>query len=380
MKAGLLTVAALAASATAQVHRAHRNIHKKRDVVTAYEYATVTAPQVIVYVDGNGNPVSTGAPSGAAPTAYQAPAAPAKSESPIPPAYSAPAAPAKSSAAPAVYSSAKTSAAAKPSASSYTPSSGSSSGLGMVYSPYNDDGTCKDSSAVNSDFEKLDGYSLFRLYGTDCNQVANVLSAAKSKNAKIFAGVFNIADVTNEVNTIIAAAKNDWSSIDTVSIGNELVNNKQATPEQVIAAIGTARGLLKAAGYTGNVVTVDTFVAMIANPSLCQASDYAAANCHAFFDGGRTAEQAGEFVLEQSKRVADACAGKRVVITESGWPWQGGSNGVAVPSVANQKAAISSLKSSFSKDLILFTAFDDMWKQDSGATYGCEKYYGILGH
>lgn len=379
MKAGLLTVAALAASATAQVHRAHRNIHKKRDVVTAYEYATVTAPQVIVYVDGNGNPVSTGAPSGAAPTAYQAPAAPAKSESPIPPAYSAPAAPAKSSAAPAVYSSAKTSAAAKPSASSYTPSSGSSSGLGMVYSPYTDNGGCKDASQVNSDFEKLDGYSLFRVYGTDCNQVANVLSAAKAKNAKVFAGVFDINNVANEVNIIIEAAKNDWSSIDTVSIGNELVN--QGTPaDKVVAAIGTARGLLKAAGYTGNVVTVDTFVAMIANPSLCQASDYAAANCHAFFDGGRTAEQAGEFVLEQSKRVADACGGKRVVITESGWPWQGGSNGVAVPSVENQKAAISSLKSSFTKDLILFTAFDDLWKTDSADTHGCEKYYGILGH
>lgn len=377
MKAGLLTVAALAASATAQVHRAHRNLHKKRDVVTAYEYATVTAPHVVVYVDGNGNPVSTGAPAGAAPTAYQAPA-PAKSDTTIPSAYSVPPAPAKSSAsAPAAYSPAKTSAAAKPSASSYSPSS---SGLGMGYSPYNADGTCKDSSAVNSDFEQLSGYSLFRIYGTDCNQVANVLSAAKAKNAKVFAGVFDINNVANEINIIIEAAKNDWSSIDTVSIGNELVNNNQATPEAVIAAIGTARGMLKAAGYTGNVVTVDTFVAMIANPSLCQASDYAAANCHAFFDGSKTAEEAGAFVLDQSKRVADACGGKRVVITESGWPWQGDSNGAAVPSTQNQQAAISSLKSSFSKDLILFSAYDDLWKTDSASTYGCEKYWGIMGH
>jgi exo-beta-1,3-glucanase (GH17 family) len=361
---------------------AHRNLHKKRDVVTAYEYATVTAPQVVVYVDGNGNPVSTGAPAGAAPTAYQAPA-PAKSESPIPAAYSAPAknspaapaysAPSKSSPAAPAYSPAKSSAAPKANPSSYV------SGLGMVYSPYNDDGTCKDTAAVNADFEKLDGYSLFRTYGTDCNQTANVLSAAKAKNAKIFAGVFNIADVENEIKLITEAAQNDWSSVDTISIGNELVN--QGTPaDKVVAAIGTARGLLKAAGYTGNVVTVDTFVAMIANPSICEASDYAAANCHAFFDGGRTAEQAGQFVLDQSKRVADACGGKRVVITESGWPWQGSSNGAAVPSVENQKAAISSLKSSFTKDLILFTAFDDMWKKDSADTHGCEKYYGILGH
>ncbi|CZT18694.1 related to cell wall glucanase (Scw4) [Ramularia collo-cygni] len=374
MKAGLFTIAALAASATAQVHRAHRNLHKKRDVVTAYEYATVTAPQVVVYVDGNGNPVSTGTPGGAAPTAYQAPA-PAKSESPIPAAYSAPPkynpSPAKNSPAPPAYSPAKSSAAPRP--APYA------SGLGMVYTPYTDAGGCKDASQVNADFEKLDGYNLFRIYGTDCNQVENVLSAAKAKKAKVFAGVFNIAEVEKEIAIIVEAAKNDWSSIDTVSIGNELVN--QGTPaDKVVAAIGTARTLLKAAGYTGNVVTVDTFVAMIANPSICEASDYAAANCHAFFDGGRTAEQAGDFVLEQSKRVADACGGKRVVITESGWPWQGNANGAAVPSKENQQAAIASLKSSFSKDLILFTAFDDLWKKDTADTHGCEKYYGILGH
>lgn len=368
MKAGLLTIAALAATATAQVHRAHRNAHKKRDVVTEIEYATVTAPQVIVYVDSNGKPISTGVPSGAAPTAYQAPA-PAKSESPIPPSYSVPAAPID-------YKPAKSSAPAKPRPTS------SSSGLGMAYSPYNADGTCKTSSEVSSDIDQLDGYSLFRIYGTDCNQVANVLSAAKAKNAKVFAGVFDIDQVEQEINIIIEAAKNDWSCIDTVSIGNELVNQGTA-PSKVVAAIGTARGLLTAAGYTGSVVTVDTFTAMIANPSICEASDYAAANCHPFFDGGRTAEQAGEFVVQQSQRVADACGGKRVVITETGWPWQGEANNLAVPSVQNQQAAISSLKSSFSKnsqDLILFSAYDDLWKQDNAATFGCEKYWGIYGH
>lgn len=49
--------------------------------------------------------------------------------------------------------------------------------LGMVYSPYNSDGTCKDAGAVKSDLAKLSNYEVIRIYGTDCNQVPNVLAA-----------------------------------------------------------------------------------------------------------------------------------------------------------------------------------------------------------
>ncbi|CAK4033617.1 glycoside hydrolase family 17 [Lecanosticta acicola] len=309
MKANLLTIAALAVTAHAQVHRVphHRHAHLKKD-------EPVAAPSYSGGSSSDGG--SGGSGSGA-------------------------------------------------------------SGLGIAYSPYRADGTCKDSSEVKSDFEKINGYGMVRLYGTDCHQTANVLAAAKPKNMKIMAGIFDINNVADEAQCIIEAAKNDWDSIHTVSVGNELVN--QGTPAgTVVAAIGTARDVLQGAGYNGNVVTVDTFVAMIANPSICEASDYAAANCHAFFDGGRTAEQAGPFVKEQAERVKNACGGKKTVITESGWPWKGESNGVAVADKQNQGVAIQSLKDNFSKNLVLFTAFDDLWKKDSGDTYGCEKYYGIL--
>lgn len=385
MKAGLFTVAALAAGATAQIHRVrnHLHLHEKKDNVvyeTKYNIVTATSPNAIVYVDGNGKPVSTGY-GGAAPPTYQTPAAappapapapPApkqqqSSSSPAPPAYQPPASTPEAPAAP-------------PKSSPAPPSSGSgsgASGLGISYSPYNADGSCKSADQVKSDFQKISDYSMVRLYGTDCSQVQNVMAAAKPKNMKLFVGIFDIANCASEAKTIVDAAKGNWDMIDTVSVGNELVN--QGTPaSSVVAAIGTARGVLKAAGYNGNVVTVDTFTAMIANPSICQASDYAAANCHAFFDGGKTADQAGSFVKDQAQRVKDACGGKRTVITESGWPWQGGSNGVAVPSRANQQTAIKSLKDNFSKDLILFTAYDDMWKKDNAGTHGCEKYWGFL--
>ncbi|KAI9868463.1 MAG: hypothetical protein M1813_005907 [Trichoglossum hirsutum] len=269
---------------------------------------------------------------------------------------------------------------APPPSSVAAASSGSGSGYGIVYSPYNADGTCKSQDQVNSDFGKMSDYSLVRIYGVDCNQVSTVLNAAKPKGMKVFAGIYDVDKVDAQVQTLIAAAKSSWESIDTVSVGNEVVNAGGAVAP-VVAAVNSARSQLRAAGYGGPVVTVDTFIALINHPELCQASDYAAANCHAFF-AGVDASTAGSYVSQQAAAVSKACGGKKTVITESGWPHQGSPNGGAVPSKPNQQAALGSLKSSFSSnpsDLIFFTAFDDLWKKDNGNTFGCEKFYGILG-
>lgn len=251
--------------------------------------------------------------------------------------------------------------------------------FGIVYSPYNADSTCKSQDQVYADFQKFIDYTVVRIYGVDCNQVTTVLNAAKRYNMKIFAGIFDLTDLPGSLRTIIQAAKGDWSYFNTISIGNELINKGQNTPAQVIGAINSARQTLRAAGYTGPVVTVDTFNAMIQHPEICRASDYCAANCHAFFDAYMTPEQAGAYVKKQARLVSAAAGGKKVVITESGWPHAGQANGKAVPSRENQQKAISSLKNSFpGGGIIMFSAFDDKWKKDNSWTFGTEKYWGFL--
>jgi exo-beta-1,3-glucanase (GH17 family) len=219
---------------------------------------------------------------------------------------------------------------------------------------------------------------MVRIYGTDCEQVPSVIKAAKAKGMKVFAGIYDISQVESEAQTLIDAAKNDWDMIDTVSVGNEVVNNGGSVSD-VVNAINTARSMLKSAGYNGKVVTVDTFSAIIDNPELCKASDFAAANCHAFFNADTTAENAGQYVADQAAQVKKACGGMDTMITESGWPSRGDSNGAAVPSEANQKAAISSLRAAFSDNIVLFSAFDDLWKTNTAATFNAEQYWGIYG-
>jgi exo-beta-1,3-glucanase (GH17 family) len=46
---------------------------------------------------------------------------------------------------------------------------------------------------------------------------------------------------------------------------------------------------------------------------------------------------------------------------------------MGVPGVANQKKAIKGIVETQGKDVILFTAFNDMWKKDTAATMGAEK-------
>jgi exo-beta-1,3-glucanase (GH17 family) len=201
---------------------------------------------------------------------------------------------------------------------------------------------------------------------------------------KLFAGIFDLSTLSSEVATIVSAANGDWSSFDTISVGNELVNSGTASASAVVADIGTARTLLKAAGYTGKVVTVDTLVAARANPSLCDASDYCAVNCHPFFDGSYAATDSGKFLQDMIPTLQDVLSNKsqQIVITETGWPWKGDSNQKAVPSLENQAAAVSSIKAAFSSSpdaVFLFTAFNTLWKTSSSAQFDAEQYWGLDG-
>ncbi|RAH46057.1 putative cell wall glucanase (Scw4), partial [Aspergillus brunneoviolaceus CBS 621.78] len=260
---------------------------------------------------------------------------------------------------------------------------------GIAYSPYTAEGTCKPATQITHDLAQLTSYALVRIYGTDCDQTRLVLAAARGLGLQVFAGLFDLRHFTDDLALIIAAVGGDWGRIHTIAIGNELLNSGQNTAAEVVGAVQAARATLRAAGYPGPVVAVDTVAAHLANPAVCAASDYCAANCHAFFDEEVEAAGAGAFVRGQVGKLLEMMEGdgdgdgdtskrKKVVITESGWPHAGQANGKAVPSLENQRAAVRSLREAFARSgLVLFSSFDDLWKVDNGYTFGAEKFWGI---
>lgn len=188
---------------------------------------------------------------------------------------------------------------------------------GIVYTPYNADGTCKIAPVVAADIARIFGYGfgMVRIYGVDCNQVPNVLAAAKPLGIKVFLGVYDMGQCEAQLTQLIQSVGGDWSPIYAVSIGNEIVNSGALSAGAMVDKVNQSRATLRAAGYGGPVVTVDTWVAIIANPILCQNSDFVAANCHPFFDGNVLPSGAGKFMSDSIAKLQAACGGKEVLIT-----------------------------------------------------------------
>ncbi|KAK5625490.1 hypothetical protein RRF57_001206 [Xylaria bambusicola] len=382
-------------------HRNNGALHAKRDRITISDasYPDPTEfPEVVVYVDQYGNPIRT-ATETVVYVPKETPPSPPPPPNSTPPVVESP--PVSSSPTPSVAeftpepSSKQQPGSVTPAGtpdssplpdSSESDTSSSGSGLhGVTYSPYKGDGNCKTADEVDRDFSLFSqDYGVVRLYGVDCDQVSTVSKAAKKYGNKLFLGIFDIDTVDSAVATMAADLENDWSMVDTVSVGNELVNNGRATVDQSLSALNRARSYLRAAGYSGPVVVVDTFVAVLRHPELCDQSDYCAFNCHPFFDPNTGAPDAGTFVDSTIKNIRSKLSDptKRVVVTETGWPWQGQPNGAAIPGLDHQSNAISSVKSTFSSnpaDVFLFTAFNDLWKKPDASTFMAEQFWGMGG-
>ncbi|KAI1207766.1 glycoside hydrolase family 17 protein [Annulohypoxylon truncatum] len=398
-------------------HKANRDITPKggKITITGTTYSTTTEiPEVVVYVDQNNKPIHTTtetvvyvpasvethktlAPSTSTVIAPPVPTKAVSSGASTPPAPSTSASPtskhvstfepvpsprsSRASPAPSVSSVPSS----MPSPPPSPPVSGGGTLHGVTYSPYKGSGGCKSASEVDADFALIaKDYGVMRLYGVDCNQVATAYAAAKKHGNKLFLGIYDINSVEQSVSTMAAGVNHDWSIVDTVSVGNELVNNGGATVGQSLSALSQARSALRAAGYQGPVVVVDTFVAMLSHPELCDQSDYCAVNVHPFFDPNTGPNQAGSFITSTVSKIRSKLSdsSKRIVVTETGWPWQGEANGAAVPGIGQQSTALSSIKNAFTNnanDLILFTAFNDMWKKPDAGTFMAEQFWGMGG-
>lgn len=251
-------------------------------------------------------------------------------------------------------------------------------GYGIAYDLMADNGGCRQADQIQSEIAQLvsNGYTTFRTYDVGCDNGALAAAIQQHPDCKLIAGILNL-DTAGSLQKLIGMLSPYWAIVDTVYIGNELVNTGAASAGAVAAAVSTARGILNGAGFYGHVVTVDTWVAHRANPTLSSTSDYVAANTYAYFDGGVAAEGAGAWVKNFQGQVA-AQLGKPVRITESGWPHCGNVNGQAVPGYSQQQAAVGSLKAAFAdspSDLILFQSHNAMYKAPGAG--GVEQCWGL---
>ena len=269
--------------------------------------------------------------------------------------------------------------------------SGSSASSGTIsaptaiaYSPYANDGGCKDDSTIESDLELISskGINKIRVYGTDCGLYDTIIPKAKDLEMKINqgfyisdAGVDSIDDSVSEF--IDWGSENGYDVFDFITVGNEAINSNFCSVSDLINKIKSVKSKLQDAGYKGKVTTSEPPAIFTTNPSLCKDSniDFAGINPHSYFNTVIGAKLAGWYVTSEQSLVSKACD-MDVVITETGYPHKGNSNGDNYPSAKNQEIAIESIMEKTNGQVTILSTFDDMWKHPG--PHDIEQYFGAI--
>ncbi|KAL2072609.1 hypothetical protein VTL71DRAFT_11952 [Oculimacula yallundae] len=252
----------------------------------------------------------------------------------------------------------------------------------ITYSPYSDNGQCKDAATVAADIAKIAkaGFSTVRVYSSDCSGLQNIGSACESHKLRIILGVFisgtGIAGAGEQVTDIIAW--NKWSMVDLVVIGNEAIFSGSVKSSSDLAAfIVSCKTAFQGAGYTGPITTTETLDVWEKNAAvLCPVVDVVGCNIHPFFNADVDAEHAGEFVAGQLKIVDGLCPGKYGLNLETGWPSAGICNGKACPGKSEQVTAIKGIEAAVGGKSVMFSMYNDLWKEPGA--FGCEQSWGSI--
>jgi exo-beta-1,3-glucanase (GH17 family) len=255
----------------------------------------------------------------------------------------------------------------------------------ITYTPYTKGGDCKSEMEVKTDVGKIAdlGYVAIRVYSTDCGVFENVIPATKEHGMQIIYGIFLDAatapgsqGANEQLQDIIDNAPKDTVSM--LIVGNEYISGHGGDAGALASYVAAVKTKWIAAGFTAPITTTETVAAWEKYGSvLCDVIDIFAAQVQPYFDGGKTAEEAGDFAyaqLEQAAQVCPEAAAKGKFISEIGWPAGGSPNGAAVPGKAEQKKAMQSIIEKVGDHACIFSYQNDDWK-NPGA-YNVEQYFG----
>ena len=196
---------------------------------------------------------------------------------------------------------------------------------------------------------------------------------AKQKGLKTLVGAWIDSDKEKnekEIENLIALAKQGY--VDVVAVGNEVLLREELREEEVIAYINRVKEALPEieVGY------VDTYYQFYQRPNLVEACDVLLANCYPFWEGDNIKDAAIN-LRKMHALMKQISKGKRIIITETGWPTEGSDVDNAKPSITNAAAYFVNANTWSHEEnieLFYFSSFDESWKirheGDVGARWG----------
>ena len=175
----------------------------------------------------------------------------------------------------------------------------------------------------------------------------------------------------DEIEGLIALAKE--GCVDIAAVGNEVMYRGDLTEDQLIAYINRVKEALPGipVGY------VDAYYEFSHRPRITEACDVILANCYPYWEGC-SIEHSLNHMQQMYNQASDAGKGKKVIITETGWPSEGGSLRGAVSSRENAMKYFINTQVWSSKsdiEIFYFSSFDESWKVGAEGDVGA--YWGL---
>lgn len=169
----------------------------------------------------------------------------------------------------------------------------------------------------------------------------------------------------------IAVAQAGHANI--LGVGNEVLLRGDLTEDQLIDYLNRAR----AACPGVDVAYVDAYFEFVNHPRLCDACDVILANCYPFWEGC-PADYALPYMKEMYRQALGAANGKKVIVSETGWPNMGTAFEGSEPSYENALRYFISTYQWAEEDnveVFYFASFDEDWKIEKEGDVGA--YWGL---
>ena len=160
---------------------------------------------------------------------------------------------------------------------------------------------------------------------------------------------------------------------DIVAVGNEVLLREDMSEDQLLQCIQRVKDALPGVpvGY------VDAYYLFEKHPRVTAACDVVMTNCYPFWEGCPR-EQALAYMQTMVARTRAAAPGKRVLISETGWPDQGSPFKGSVPSRDGAMQYFVDCCRWAEEDgieIFYFAAFDEAWKVGAEGDVGA--YWGL---
>ncbi len=174
-----------------------------------------------------------------------------------------------------------------------------------------------------------------------------------------------------EIEALISLAKAGY--VDVAAVGNEVLYRGDLSMEELLGYIQRVKDALPEipVGY------VDAYYEFVSRPEVADICDVILCNCYPYWEG-TPFEYSFDHMKHMYQLATEAAKGKRVIITETGWPSQGEGLGEALPSHENAMHYFINTHlwaKANGLETFYFSSFDEAWKVDSEGDVGA--FWGI---